>query len=335
MGSSARRRVAPWLLAGSLIGLATTADGQCTPGGPPNPAAIRGSLVGIVMDSAHDPLENASVFIRNPQRQARTNPIGHFRIDSLAPGTYELTVRRLGYDIAVQSYTVTEDGGVARFCLIPDPRGLAPVVTAVQRGGLGGFVGDSTYKMLAGAEVRTVVGGGRAVTDSTGAFFIDLKPGTYALTVKKEGFGMQFLSVTVPRDSGRQIAVWLGSPPRNARRLAAAIEDSMKYRLNFIARAAHFKLLSSEDLMKNPSDILATVGASAVTTVSPECEAYVDGSQYKVPLYTIDKAEIAAIEVYVKKEYAGGVTSINSAGTTGPASEGSRCKVLLYVWMKP
>ena len=87
--------------------------------------------------------------------------------------------------------------------------------------------------------------------------------------------------------------------------------------------------------MRNPSDILATVGASAVTTVSPECEAYIDGTPYKVPLYTIDKAEIAAIEVYVKKEYAGGVTSMNPAGTAGPAGEASRCKVLLYVWMKP
>ena len=318
-----------------LAAFASSAAAQCTPGGPANPPPVKGRIVGLVMDSAHDPLEGASVSIKDPARLARTNAIGHFRIDSVPPGTYELTVRRIGHEIAVQSYVVTDSGASARFCLIPDPRGLAPVITAVKRGGLGGLVGDSTYKMIAGAEVRAVAGGARAVTDSNGAFFLDLKPGSYPITVKKEGYGIQLLSVTVPKDSGRQIAVWLSSPPRNARRVAAAIEDSMKFRMTFKARAAHFKLLSSEDLVKSPTDILATVGSKAVTTVSPECDAIIDGGPYKVPLYTIDKAEIAAMEVYVIPESSRGPRSMNPRGTSGGSGSARDCKVEVYVWLKP
>jgi hypothetical protein len=320
---------------GLAVGLPSLVRAQCTPGGPPNPRPGPRSITGIVMDTAHDPLEGAAISIARPQRLARTNAIGQFRIDSLSPGTYELTVRRIGHEIAVQSYTVTDSGASARFCLIPDPRGLAPIITSVKRGGLSGFVGDSTYKMVAGAEVRAIASGAHALTDSAGAFFLDLKPGSYPITVKKEGFGIQLLSVTVPKDSGRQIAVWLSSPPRNARRVAAAIEDSMKFRMEFKARAAHFKLLSSEDLMKSPTDILTTVQSKVVTTVSPECEAIVDGGPYKVPLYTIDKAEIAAMEVYVHRESSRGPTSMGSGGTGGSSSASSQCKVDVYVWLKP
>jgi hypothetical protein len=314
---------------------AATLSAQCTPGGPPNPSALRGSIVGIVMDTAHDPIEGATVFIRNPNRSARTNAAGLFRIDSLLAGTYELTVRRIGHDIAVQSYTVTDTGGIARFCLIPDPRGLAPMITAVKRGGLGGVVGDSTYKTIPGVEIRAVAGGARAITDSAGGFYLPLKPGTYALMVKKEGFGSQLISVTVPSDSGRQIAIWLSSPPKNARRIAAAIEDSMKFRLMF-ARAASSKLLSSEDIMKNPSDILLTVQAAAVTRVSQWCEAVIDGGPYKIPLYAIDKSEIAVMEVYNGKAPRGGATSIEPRGTM-PTTAGSSddCNVRVYVWLKP
>jgi hypothetical protein len=324
-----------WLFAAASVLLAGRSGGQCTPGGPPNPAPLRAALVGIVMDTAHDPLEGASVVVRDPQRQARTNASGYFHLDSLAPGTYEVTVRSLGHDIAVQSYIVPDSGGIARFCLIPEPRGLAPMITAIARGGLSGVVGDSTYKPISGAEVRAVAGGAHALTDSSGGFFLDLKPGSYPISVRKDGYGIQLLSVTIPKDSGRQIAVWLAAPPNNARRIAAAIEDSMKFRMTFLYRAAHFKPLSSEDLMRNPADILTTVQGAAVIPVSSRCEAIIDGGPYQVPLYTIDKSEIAAMEVYVKPESSRGPTSINPAGTSGGSSTSDDCKVKVYVWMKP
>jgi hypothetical protein len=327
------RLAARFLVVASALG-ASGAAAQCTPGGPPNPAAVRRAIVGIVMDSSHVPIEGADVVIKDPRRAVKTRADGGFQIDSLAPGTYELTARRIGHEIAVQSYTVTDSGGIARFCLIPEPHTLAPMITASRRAGLSGFVGDTAYQMLAGAEIRVVAGGAHATTDSAGGFYLPLKPGSYPITVKKEGYGTQLLSVTVPEDSGRQIAVWLGAPPRNARRIAAAIEDSMRYRMLMVARASTFKLLSSEDVMRTPADLMRTVQGAVVAPVAMECEAIIDGGPYSLPLYVIDKSEIAAMEVYALKPSRGGATSIDSRGTASAGAAGT-CKVKVYVWLKP
>lgn len=321
------------LLAGAAAGVPAIAAAQCAPGGPPNPAAVPHALVGIVMDSEHTPIEGATVLIREPRRQARTRADGRFQIDSLAPGTYELTVRRIGHQVAIQSYMVYDGGGVARFCLIPEPRGLAPMITSVARGGLGGVVGDTGYKMLSGAEIVAVAGGARTVTDSAGGFFLPLKPGSYAIQVKKEGFGTQLLSVTVPADSGRQIAVWLGAPPRNARRIAAAIEDSMKFRL-MTARPNSSRLISSEALMRNPTDLAKTVQASIVVPVSDSCDAVIDGGPFKMPLSVIDKEEIAVMEVYASGPARDRPTSVNPGGARPTAPTLALCPKI-YVWLKP
>lgn len=44
---------------------------QCIPGGPANPPAIKRALVGLVLDRANRPIENATVVIRSPRRQPR------------------------------------------------------------------------------------------------------------------------------------------------------------------------------------------------------------------------------------------------------------------------
>jgi hypothetical protein len=153
--------------------------------------------------------------------------------------------------------------------------------------------------------------------------------------VKKAGFGSQLVSVTIPNDSGRKIAVWLSSPPRNARRIAAAIEDSMRFRL-MMARPNRAKLLSSEELTKNPGDLLRVVQAAAIASVSPECDAVIDGGPYKIPLYTIDKNDIAAVEVYAIPPRRGGINSLPSRGkASAPAAPAPDCNVTVYVWMKP
>src|SRR5687767_7077973 len=124
----------------------SVADGQCAPGGPPNPAWVKRALVGLVMDDRHRPIEGADVFIRSPRRETKTNADGRFRLADLDTGIYELSVRRLGYETAIQSYQVTDSGGGARFCLVPEPRGLPAMITSARRAGLSGVIGDTTYK---------------------------------------------------------------------------------------------------------------------------------------------------------------------------------------------
>src|SRR4051812_13985483 len=249
-------------MAAFLVALvAGQAAAQCTPGGPVNPPAVRRAIVGVVLDTTHHALDNVSIGVKAPRRQAKTGPDGRFQLADLDTGTYELTVHRLGYEITVASYIVSDTGGVARFCLIPEARGLAAMITSAKRGGLGGVIGDSTYKVLPGANVYAVSAGQYATTDSAGGFYMPLKPGTYAIQVSKEGFGKQVLSVTVPRDSGRQIAVWLTSPSPYAERMAASL-DEMRDRL-VRANSQYSSLMSSEEIAKFSTDLAGAAQTKA------------------------------------------------------------------------
>jgi hypothetical protein len=75
-------------------------------------------------------------------------------------------------------YQVRDGGGVARICLVADAHRLLPAITAARRLGLSGVVADSTYRRLAHAEVTVVATRAPLLTDSSGEFFIPLKPGT-------------------------------------------------------------------------------------------------------------------------------------------------------------
>lgn len=315
---------------------ASMVHAQCTPGGPANPPAIKRAIVGVVMDSAHNVLQGVDVIIRDPRRNVKTDARGRFQILDLEPGTNELTVRRFGYEIAVQTIAVTDTGGVARFCLLSEARGLPAMITSAARGGLSGVIGDSTYAVLPGAEVRVVGEGGVALSDSAGGFYLPLKKGTYAIQVSKKGFGQQLLSVTVPADSGRQIAVWLGSKQRNANRLAMNL-DAMKWRI-VNARPNRFALLSSEELSRTSLDLTQSVRMAAKASVSDDCEATIDGGPWTLPLYMIDKNNIAMLEVHVNAPPRSTVTSLNPEGTASRPSAGGGGKaygVKVYAWLKP
>ena len=342
-------------------GVSSSALAQCTPGGPPNPPATKRTITGIVMDSAHNVLENATVFIidsaRNvlevstpvvgrPKREARTNARGIFQIPDLDPGTYRLTVRRIGYDIAVQSYIVTDSGGVARFCLLPDIQNLPPMVTSVSRGGITGVVGDTTLSLVNGAEVRVLGENMLAMSDSAGGFFFPVKPGEYTISVKKKGYGPQIVAVKVPRDSGRKIVVWLGSPPRNPNSYAAAIE-AMRERI-LMTPAFLYHRVTSEELAQSPLNIDQIVRMKAQTSVRDDCEASIVGMGYTLPLYILDKDDIALLEITSPRMTSAGsgqprgVTSINgnrpipNQGQTGGRGSGARIPGCpgISAWMK-
>lgn len=56
-----------------------------------------GRITGYVQDSAGTVIADAGVMLLPAQRHARTDQSGAFRFDSLAPGAYQLTIRRLGF----------------------------------------------------------------------------------------------------------------------------------------------------------------------------------------------------------------------------------------------
>jgi hypothetical protein len=299
---------------------------QCLPGGPPTPRAVKGSIVGIVLDRGNRPLENADVIIATLRRQARTRPDGRFQLMDLDTGTYDVVVRKIGYQIFSWMYVVTPDsGGVARFCLAPEVRILPPSITAVSRGGLSGIIADSLFKPLPGAEVRAVGAGEHAITDSAGAFFMGLKRGTYAILVSKSGYARQLLSVTIPRDSGRQITAFLGLPPRNANRMAANLQ-SMHDRM-LMARPSTSGIMSNEDLMNTSTDLRGAAQRLSHAGVADYCPAIIDGGPYSLPLSIIDKRDVSMLEVYA--------LSLPRRRGAPQRPVNSPCAAQVYVWMKP
>ena len=310
---------------------------QCIPGGPANPPAVKRALVGLVLDRANRPIENATVVIRDPRRQGRTTADGRFQLDDLDTGTYQVTVRRLGYAIAVRDYIVPDSGGVARFCLVPEPRGLPPVISSVKGGGLTGVVGDAQLKPLEGAEVRALGAGEHATTDTAGGFFLDLKRGTYAVVASKDGYGEQLIGVTIPKDSGRQVALWLGAPMRNANTQSWAIEG-LRQRV-MLTPAHRYHQLSGEELARTDMSITQIVRKAAKSSIADDCEARIAGSNFSLPIYMLDKEDIMMLEVVGAPLTRGGprgVTSINGSRPTPPRPGSSpSCGVSVIAWMMP
>ena len=323
--------------------VASDAIAQCTPGGPANPTALKRAIVGIVMDTAHQVLENVTVGIKSPRRQAKTNAQGRFTLSDLDTGTYEISVYRIGYETAKQSYVVTDSGGLARFCLIPEPRALPSMVTSATRPGLSGVIGDSNYKALEGAEVRVLGAGLHALTDTAGQFYLPVKKGTYPVQVSKAGYAREMLSVTIPDDSGRQIAVWLGSAVANANAVAARLEE-MHQRVLW-SRPNRSALISAEQIARSGSDLNGVAGVMARAAIKSDCEAAIDGTSFTLPLYMIDKADVLLMEVYLQGSARDAPTSIAPGGTQGaktispgarstrPPTVGGMCPSV-WVWLK-
>jgi hypothetical protein len=334
-------------LGAALFAVATAeaARAQCTPGGPPNPAATPRTITGIVMDSAHVPLENATVSIKKPRREVRSNARGIFQLSNLDTGTYELTVRRIGHDIAVQSYIVTDTGGVARFCLFQNIQSLPTVVTAVPRGGITGVVGDTALALVRGAEIRLLGENKLTYTDSAGAFFFPAKPGAYSVAVKKKGYGSQVIGVTLPKDSGRKMVIWLGSPPRNPNKLADHIEGM---RVRILMTPAHrYARVTAEDLALSELTMEQLIRVRGRTNIQDDCEALIAGTNFSLPVYMLDKTDIALLEIVggplVRRSGDRGVASMGGNAPIPTQGRGTAMSGLtrpancpgLIAWMKP
>src|SRR4051812_5000578 len=127
------------------IGVAARAGAQCGQSGPSAPPTVPGAIVGLITDDRNAPLEHVEVILVQSKRKVSTNSRGQFTITDLAPGTYLVTVRRIGYQPGTTEIEVPPAGASARICVDVEPERLAPLVSSISRGGLSGVVGDQTF----------------------------------------------------------------------------------------------------------------------------------------------------------------------------------------------
>ena len=90
-----------------------------------------GTITGIVADSGTAlPVGDASVELEGTSHGARTGADGRFTISGVAPGTYQLQVRRIGFAPQARAVTVTVGQTVTiNFELVPQAAALSEVVS--------------------------------------------------------------------------------------------------------------------------------------------------------------------------------------------------------------
>ena len=300
------------------------------------------TIIGVVLDTADNVLDSAEVFVASLRRSTAADTAGRFRFNDVKPGEYLVAARRLGYYPQTRTVTVTSDsGGVARFVLVPYVRGLAPVVSSARRGGLSGVVGDTGWAAIRSVEITEVTGLGRAVTDSMGAFYLDLRPGKHMVRFQREGFASQLLSVNIPKDSGRRMMVFLKPTTRGESvRSENAIFD-MGMRLS--RRSAAFAtLLTREEISKGPWTELHQIAQSYSNgMMHPNCLAWIDGGPKREYVWAIRASEIEAVEVYRARQGRAEVRSITGGGRalttrpiTDPIANDDCAGNAVYVWLR-
>src|SRR2546423_11415220 len=81
-----------------------------------------GRIHGTVVDSAtRQPLPNVGVGLEGTSRGAISRVDGTFDITGVAPGSYRLRARRIGYHTLVQPVTVSAGGSTTTIALTLDP----------------------------------------------------------------------------------------------------------------------------------------------------------------------------------------------------------------------
>ena len=93
-------------------------------------AVLRGLVV--TADSAARPVRDVDVLLGGTDRAVRTAEDGTFRFDGLAPGTYDVTARRLGFAPVTRRAAVAADGDTVRvtLALAVAVQALAPVAVS-------------------------------------------------------------------------------------------------------------------------------------------------------------------------------------------------------------
>jgi hypothetical protein len=289
-------------------------------------------LHGFVADNVERPLDSVEVYIESLKRTTFTRPDGSFRFEDVKEGKYQLRARKLGYYPNARTVTVGDQGGATAFWLLPrGPVTLPTVIASATRGGLTGIIGDTSFRVIAGATIEGLAVNARTQSDSAGKFYLDLKPGEHMIRVSLPGYGSKMISVTIPRDSGREVSVWLAPGRGYAREAVAFMELEMRLTRR---NPVWSKIYSREDIVRSgKKDLheLAVAGAGRPVDENA-CEAVIDGGPLRLPVWALEASEIDMVEIYTPRPPRQVPTSI-MRGQPRRAPAFSGCPQV-YAWLR-
>lgn len=315
-------------------------------------------MVGIVRDTAGNPIAGAEVIIPGFARKLYSNADGTFRFEGIPGGKHRMRARKIGFAPQVREFDLGEEGGVAEFDLVPMARALPAMVSAVDRLGISGVVGDTAYEAVPRAVVRLLANGMQTETDSLGAFHLAARPGRYLVSITKPGFADKIVGVTVPGDSGRRVSVWLQPRPGPVPIREVHNVDDLQTRLAW-TKPTDMLYYTHEDLVKRGSEWVYDAVQSAWSRSHPpprepysrDCMVVVNGGPSVTNLAYLTVDEVESVEIHVNGGSTRGrvgTTALGKRGqkvTVSPASysnldryafeNGTRvCPSAVYVWLR-
>ncbi len=312
---------------------------------PDKPGARR--VAGVVRDTSLDAIDSVEVSIVSLQRRVFSKADGTFLFTDVAPGTYEVRARKLGYGPQIREMIVDSEGATGMFSLVPLPYVLRPVVTTVARGGLSGVVGDTAFKPLPGAQVRVLGHDSHTVTDSSGSFYMPIKAGSYVVDVKDAGFSDRLVSVVVPSDSGERIRVTLAPPTRAPSVREVHNVDDLGERLAW-RNTQHSRVFTHADLVDMKVEWLydaVQIGYHQVHSGQPgmldeDCAAMLNGGPDTVSVGKLTVDDVEMVEIYdthgsSRRTRSGPIATVpmNNLEVADWANSTKAC-TRVYVWLR-
>ena len=143
-------------------------------GGAGNP---NGTIAGNVTDGSGTAIANATVSYSGGSTTATTNSSGAYTL-SVAPGTYSVTASAAGYQPSTQQNVSVTSGFTATTNF-----SLSPLI-----GTISGTVTSSTGAVIPNATVSYSGGSTTATSNSSGAYTLNVAPGTYSVTATTAGY---------------------------------------------------------------------------------------------------------------------------------------------------
>ena len=323
---------------------------------PDKPGARK--IAGVVRDTTGFPIDGVEITIASSHRRAVTVGNGAFQFENIPPGSYEVRARKLGYAPQVRTIVVDSAGGAGAFAMMPVPLALLPVISSAARGGLSGVVGDTAFHPLPGAEVHVVGHSDFTLTDSTGAFYLPVRPGNYTVSISQQGFDFKIIGVIVPPDSGRRITAYLApqSHPPSVREVHNLEDFATRMAWRTVQNSKVFTRAELEAKGIEWVTDAVQMGSGWVAgsvDLDRDCVAVRNGGPAYISLQSLMVEEIETIEVYKSAGSAGpmplppgqGVRVVNNRRTSVPQvqatnsreamlqNRGKKC-ALVYVWLR-
>jgi len=266
--------------------------------------------VSVVDAVTNRPLPGAALDVIGDslRRSVRSDERGEATV-SLATGAYELTTRRLGYEVAVAHLRMPRRDSAMTILLTPSAVPLPRVQVDARLPGVYGAVARlNDLHPVSGARLQVIGSNKSTETDSAGRYHVTLpKRGTYVIRATKSGYADQMVTVQVP-DSAIEAVVLLdtGTVASTPEALLQEFDERLRWQSHGAA------IVAGSDLRRyGATTAVALAAASGVIRrglhIGPDICLFVNGiPRPYLPVDAIPVEAIENVEVYTVR---GEVTS--------------------------